>query len=218
MDCLLSANVLSMANEYDIQSQKLARELYDAAMNGTMSFTSAWYSLPGPSPIVGKTKIADWVTYNVDYRYLSKKQASYMKQKEQEEYKRKCYIRDQELEQFRRRDHLIEEDLMGRISLTMELYEGLENYLKQAREKIDKLKTDLEQHEEGYKRTEEIFLKTKKEKEDLEQEHKKHIETCKVRHMEILNEVYKDIREHNRLRIEGMERQNMETEYYKALK
>jgi hypothetical protein len=35
--------------------------------------------------------------------------------------------------------------------------------------------------------------------------------------MEILNEVYKDIREHNRLRIEGMERQNMETEYYKAL-
>jgi hypothetical protein len=81
----------SMANEYDMKSQKLARELYDAAMRGTITFTQAWYSLPGPAPVISENKIAHWVVYNVEYKYLTNKEASYMKQKEEENTKKNVW-------------------------------------------------------------------------------------------------------------------------------
>lgn len=207
-----------MAIDYDIKSQKLARELYDAAMRGTISFMSAWYSLPGPAPIVYENKIAHWVVYNVEYKYLTNKEASYLKQKEEEEYKEKCMERDREVEILHHKDNFYEKEMMDRLSQVMELYEGLENYLNKARQKIDKLRSDLEQHEEAYARTEKVYLNTKKEKEEIESSLKTYISNTEVRHANALDIIYIDIREHNRLRAEAMDRQKQEGMIYEKLK
>ncbi len=208
----------SIMDEYNMKSQKLARELYNAAMEGTITFTQAWYGLPGPAPIVGSTKIANWVTYNVDYKYLTKEEASYLKQKEEEEYKAKCLKRDQTLAIEQRKDTLYEEDMMEKLKSASELYEGLEEYLKKAKEHIDNLRNELRQHEEAYARTEQVYLNTKKEKEELESTIKSYTSSSVVRHMNLLDLVYTDIREHNHRMTECIKRQKQEGLLYERLK
>jgi hypothetical protein len=208
----------SIMNDYDIKSQKLARELYNAAMDGTITFTQAWYGLPGPAPIVGSTKIANWVTYNVDYKYLTKEEASYLKQKEEEEYKEKCLKRDQTLAIEKRKDILYEEEMMNRFKSASDLNEGLEEYLKKEKEHIDDLRNELQKHEEAYARTEQVYLNTKKEKEELENTIKSHTNYSVVRYMDLLDRVYTDIREHNHRMTECMKRQKQEEILYEKLK
>lgn len=193
--------------EYDIQSAKIAEELYNAALTGKISFAEAWYNLPKPEPIVSITKIAHWETYNIDYKYLSDFKIRKLKKGEQKEYEHALLHREYTWQVERNKEEDFHSEIKEKLKNSRGLYEGLVEHMNKAEKELNELRYMLEKREYGFKNLLENIEKVKKEKEELEKTQKAYIDYSEVRKANITKEAESKMNEYNRVRDEGLRRQ-----------
>ena len=195
--------------EYDIQSAIKAEELYNAAVQGKISYTEAWYNLPAPAPIVGMTKIANWVNYNIDYKYLSDFKICHLKKNEEEEYQKALDHISYIVKIEQKKDEDYKTELKERMKGIYNTYEGLTEYVRKAEQEIEKIKHTLKLHEDAYTNTMQALQRVIEEKEQLENSSKAYKDSESERQANMLKEARSKIDEYNRIRDEGLRRQQM---------
>jgi hypothetical protein len=98
------------------------------------------------------------------YKYLNETKLRLLKSKEEDEYQQAWNHRDYVLQIERNKDAAFESDLKERLEKANDLYIGLSEYTRKAKEKIDELKATLRLHKEALENTKEALQKVSNEK------------------------------------------------------
>ena len=162
--------------ETKTRAEARAQELYNKALRGEISYTEAWYSLPGPVPNVQVINLGGMgprpqMTYNVQYPFLSDDDASRLKAHAEREFREAMDARDSAQQVIPLDHNRKTHELKDAVEKTRSAFDSRAAGLAQRKAQVEELRANLAAYEAAYEREAQEFETAKREKERAEAAH-----------------------------------------------
>lgn len=158
------------------ESEARARELISKAGRGEITWTEAWYSLPGPEPIVqeqlvGYSGSLGVMHYVVQYPFLSNGDAAAIKKRMEEEFRAAMTARDTAMSAIPTRHESTSQELKTSMETARKTFDVAVIGVASRQAQVDELRAKLAAYEKAYETELRGFEEAKREKDRTEAAH-----------------------------------------------
>lgn len=207
----------TIINQYNANAEKTAKDLYNSAINGDITYTEAWTSLPGPSPQVSSNRIAHTTFYNVTYRFLSNQEATTLYERSQGELASAISRKEKAYTQSKQNEIQQEQTLKGKVETSRKKFDEYAANNIRLETKIEELREQLQNWEKAYKKNVIDLENAKQEKESAEKEQYEYLQSTTTRRKNEQVESEAELKLLHTRRNEGEENQKRQTDAYNKL-
>jgi hypothetical protein len=159
--------------EVKAESETRAQTLLAKARNGEITWAEAWYSLPGPEPIVQAHNLGGMgprpqMSYQVQYPFLSAGDAAAMKARVEEEFYEAMVARDRVMQAIPTRHENTTQELKMAVETARKTFDIMSIATAQQKAQVEDLRAKLAAYESAYATGLQEFAAAKQEKERAE--------------------------------------------------
>lgn len=170
--------------EHNSRAQTIAQSLNRAAINGEITFTEAWYSLPAPTPHVNSEFIASTMIHKVTYPHLPDGVATAMKTRMDQEFVEAMTQREHVYNQSRMTTENRERELKDSVENTRKAYDSSVIYPNDLKNRIEVMREQLIALERAYENAKKEMERARESKERAEKEQVEYMSAKHSREME----------------------------------
>lgn len=162
--------------EVKAESETRAQTLLAKARKGEITWTEAWYSLPGPEPIVQVHNLGGMgprpqLSYQVQYPFLSADDAARMKAQMEEEFYAAMAARDAAQQAIPANHEKTSQELKTAMETARKMFDSATAGVSYRKAQVDELRAKLAAYEAAYATELQNFETAKQEKERAEAAH-----------------------------------------------
>ena len=157
--------------EVKLESETKAQTLLARARNGEITYTEAWYSLPGPAPIVEERGYYPETSYIVQYQFLDGSDASQLKAGMAREFHEAVKVQTAILTAIPQGHEQTAQDLKTTMETSRRVFDGETVGHAQRKSRVEELRATLAACEAAYEAGLQRFEAAKQEKDRAEVAH-----------------------------------------------